>query len=113
MEMFYEFAVEAVVCESSRITYDNKFHAGTGHGDIHTTEVAQESDVPVGIVAHEGNNDNITFLTLETVDSAHGDVALEFAEVVLHLEQAADETRLTAVGGDDAEVDAFALDFPW
>ena len=79
------------------VAQDDELHAGTRDGDIHAAQVAQESDVAVGIVAHQRDDDDVALLPLEAVDGAHGDVALETAEIMLHLEQAADEARLAAI----------------
>ena len=108
-EMLHQFVVEAVVGKGLGVAYYDKLHAGTSHGDVHAAQVAQEADLAVGIVSHQRDDNHVALLALEAVDGAYGDVALEFAEVVLHLQQPPDESRLTAVGGDDSEVDALAL----
>lgn len=110
-DVLNERPVEAVAAEGLCVADNDEFHAGACHGDIHAPQVAQEADGAVGIVAHEADNDNIAFLTLEAVDGADGDVAFQLPEIVLHLEQPPQQASLSAVGGDDAEVDAFAFNF--
>ena len=108
-DVLNERPVEAVAAEGLCIADNDEFHTRACHGDVHASQVAQEANLSLRIVAHEADDYHVALLPLEAVDGADGDVALETAEVVLHFEQAAYEARLTAVGRDDAKVHALAL----
>ena len=48
-----ELAVEGMAGEGGDGADDDELHAGSGHGYVHATEVAQKTDVAVVVAAHE------------------------------------------------------------
>ena len=108
--MFGQLSIEAVSAQCGGVPDDNQFHACSCDCNVHSSQVAQEAYVAVGVVAYEAYYYDITLLTLEAVDGADADMAAQATEVVLQAQQASYEASLTAVGGYDTEVDAFVLD---
>ena len=62
-------AVEAVTAQSIGIADNQQFHASPCDCHIHAAQVAQKSDVAGIIASHKRNDDYITFLPLEPIDS--------------------------------------------
>ena len=92
------------------IAEDDEFHAGAGDGYVHAPQVAQESYLSFVVGAHERDDDDVAFLSLETVDGVHGDEATVGFEELVALDEAAQVLHLCAVGRDDAHVDALLED---
>ena len=79
--VFVKLAIERVARHRVGIAKNDELHASTGDGDIHTAQVAQEADLAIIVGAHKGNQDNVAFLSLETVDGVDGDkAAVRFEE---------------------------------
>ena len=90
VEVLDEGTVELAVGEGLCVAYYYKFHACARDCDIHAAQVAQETDGTFGIVTHQGDDYHVAFLALESIDGANGDMSFQFAEIVLHFEQAPD-----------------------
>ena len=78
------------------ITQDDEFHAGTGDGNIHTAEVAEEPNLSFIVGSHQRDEDDITLLPLETINGIHANqVAIRLEELpfleqssqILHLQK--------------------------
>lgn len=108
-DVLYQFAVEAVAGEGLDAANDYEFHLGTGHGDVHTTQVAQEANGAVVVVTHHTYDYDVTLLPLESVNGVDSDAATVALEEVVHLEQTSYEARLRLVGSDYAEVGEFVV----
>lgn len=54
--------------ERRRVSDDYQLHTGPRDGDIHTSEVAEKSDLSLVVGPHETDEDNIALLSLEAVD---------------------------------------------
>ena len=68
--VFSQGTVEAMVAEGLGVADDDELHASAGDGDVHAAQVAQESYLPRGIVAHQADDDNVALLPLEAVDAS-------------------------------------------
>ena len=110
LEVLYELGVETVSGERFGIADNDEFHSGACNGDIHASYVAEETDGALVVVAYHAEDDDIAFLSLETVDAVDSDLLAKGAEELLPFEEFADEAYLCPIGGDDAEVDAFVVD---
>ena len=55
------------------ISEDDQFHSGTGDGDIHTSQVAEEANLSLVVATHQRDDDDVALLSLKTVDGVHGD----------------------------------------
>ena len=67
---------------------DDEFHAGAGDGYIHAAEVVEEAYGALVVVAYHADDDDVAFLSLESVDAVDGDLPVEVAEEFLPFEQA-------------------------
>jgi len=103
-DVLYQFAVEAVAREYLGITYNDKFHLSPCDGDIHATEVTEEAYGAVIVVAHHAYHDNITFLTLESVDGIDCDTTTVSLEEIVHFKEPTYESRLRLIRGYDTKV---------
>ena len=66
--------------------HDDEFHTGPGHGHIHAAQVLEESDLALLIGPYQGNDDDVTFLPLESVNGVDGDKAAERLEKAILLD---------------------------
>ena len=105
LHVLVELAIEGVVGHGERVAEDDEFHASAGDGDVHAAQVAQEANLPFVVGAHERDEDDVAFLTLESIDSVHGEQVPEGFEEGVALEKVAQMLHLCAVGRDDAHVD--------
>ena len=79
--------------------YD-KFHAGPGDSDIHATQVIEKPDVAVFVGTDEADENDISFLTLETVDGVNGNKAFQGMKEAVVLDELADVLHLHPVWRD-------------
>lgn len=49
------------------VAHENKFHASSRDGYVHTAQVVQEADLSVLVAPHQTNEDDVAFLPLEPV----------------------------------------------
>ena len=55
------------------IAQDDELHPGSRHRHIHTAEVLEEAYLSLVIGANEGDEDDITILSLEAIHRVHAD----------------------------------------
>ena len=67
------------------ITKDDKFHAGTGYRNVHTSEVTKEANLPLVVGAYERDENYITFLSLDPVNGIYAYELSEWFEERLFL----------------------------
>ena len=87
------------------IAEDDDFHAGTSDGNIHATEVTQESYLAFIIRTHHREDDDITLLSLETINGIHADLTTERLEELSFHQQPTEILYLGAIGRDDTYID--------
>ena len=88
------------------ITENNQFHACPCHRHVHASKVAQESDLSLFVGAHHRDDDDVTLLSLKTVNGIDADEMTIGFEELHFLDQLTNILHLCAVGGDDAHIDA-------
>ena len=99
-----------MACHGRGIAEDDEFHAGACDGHVHASEVAQETDLSFVVGTDEGDEDDVAFLALETIDGVDADeVAVRFEELAF-FEKSAEVLHLCAIGRDNAHVEAFVED---
>ena len=54
------------------MAYDDEFHSCPCDGDIHATEVGEEAHLPLLVLSHHGDEDDVALLSLETVYGVDG-----------------------------------------
>lgn len=87
-----------MAAQSRRIPDDDEFHAGSGDGDVHASQVAEESYLPFLVGTHEADEDNVAFLSLEPIDSMYGDEFPEGFEEGVAFDEGAEVMNLRPVG---------------
>ena len=110
VDVFVEFFVEGMAGHGRGIAEDDQLHAGAGDSHIHPSQVAQETDLSFVVGADEGDEDDVAFLTLETIDGVHADQVAVGLEELTFLEQPPQVLHLSTVGGDDTDIEAFVED---
>ena len=93
--------------ERRRIPQDDELHPGTRNRHIHPSQVVQETDWSVLVGTHQTDEDDIPFLTLETVHRIDGYQPPEGLEEGISLDELTEVLHLCLVGRNEAEVDAF------
>ena len=87
-DIINEILVEIGGTDRAAVAGDDEQFSGAGHGDIHSTKVAQKTYLAAGIGAHQRNINHISLLPLKTVDGFNLDrVEIEFfvvGDVGLH-----------------------------
>ena len=92
------------------ISEDNQFHACTGDGDIHPTQVAEKTNLAFVIGAHQRDENDIALLALETVNGVHAYQMTERPGPLFLLQQSAQILHLYPVRRNDTHVKAFLQD---
>lgn len=102
--------IERMLRKCIHATENDEFHPGTCDGYIHTTEVAEETYLSLIVATYEGEDDDIAFLSLETIHGIDRDeMAERFEELALPYESA-QQLHLSTIWRDDTHVDAFVED---
>lgn len=101
-----KLAEEGIVGKRGSIAYYDELHSGACHGYVHAAKVAKETYLALVVAAHKGDDDHITLLALETIDSVDGDLSAKWFEERGVGQQPAQELYLGAVGRYHAHVDA-------
>ena len=89
------------------VAKDDEFHAGTSHGDIHATEVGEETNLPVVVAAHKADEDDVAFLSLKAIDGVDADDLTERTELLTLADLLTEILRLHLIRGDDAHIEPF------
>ena len=79
-------SVEGVTSHRFSVAEDDEFHAGTGNGYIHAAQIAQETYLAFIIAAHHRDEDDVTFLSLKTVNGVYADGFAYGTKCVIFLE---------------------------
>ena len=89
------------------IPQDDELHPGPRNRHIHPSQVVQETDLSVLVGTHQADEDDIPFLTLETIHRIDGYQPPEGLEEGISLDELTEVLHLCLVGRNEAEVDAF------
>ena len=66
------------------VAQDDELHSGSRHRHVHATEVFQESDLSLVVGAYQRDEDNVSFLPLETIYRIHAyQAAVRLEEFIL------------------------------
>lgn len=101
-----EAAVEGMAGEGGGVAYDDELHAGSCHCHVHAPEVAEKTDVAVGVAAHEGDYYDVAFLSLKAIDGVDGDQMAQLTEIWGILKQTTKILHLRPVRGYDSDIDS-------
>ena len=89
------------------ISEDDQFHSGTGDGDIHTSQVAEEAYLSLVVGSHQRNQDDIALLSLEAINGIDADETAVGLEELLLFKQPSQILHLSTIWRDDTHVEAF------
>ena len=103
-----QFLVERMFRHRVLVAQDDELHAGSRHRHVHATEVFQESDLTFIIRAYQGDENHVSFLTLETIHRVYADEATVRLEELILLDELLQILHLGTVRRNDAHVDALA-----
>ena len=67
-DVFIQFLVERVLRHRCCVAEDDEFHARPGDGDVHAAQVAEETNLSFIVGTDEGDEDDVAFLPLKTVN---------------------------------------------
>jgi hypothetical protein len=59
------------------IAQDDDFHTGTGDSYVHASQVAKEANLSIVVRAYQRDDDDIAFLSLESVNGIYTDACSE------------------------------------
>ena len=80
MYVLPQLTVERMAGHGFLVTENDDFHAGSGDGDVHASQVAEETYLSVVVGAHERDDDDVALLSLEAVDGIDADKSSEGLE---------------------------------
>lgn len=103
-----QFLVERMFRHRVLVAQDDELHAGSRHRHVHAAEVFQESYLSFIIRTHQGDENHVSFLTLETIHRVYADEAAVRLEELILLDELLQILHLGTVRRNDAHVDAIA-----
>ena len=84
--------------EGGCIAQDDEFHAGTGHGYIHSAQVGQEANLSFVVASDKTYHDDVTLLSLKAIDGVDRDEMVERLEERCATDKLAQVLDLSFVG---------------
>ena len=101
-----QFLVERMLRHDVFVAKDDELHAGTRHRHVHAAQVFQESDLSLVIGPHQGDENHVALLSLESVHRVDADQAAVRLEELILLDELLEVLHLSTIGRDDSHVDA-------
>ena len=89
------------------VAQDDELHSGSRHRHVHAAEVFQESDLSLIVGAYQGDEDHVSFLSLETIYRIHADQTAVRLEELIFLDEFLEILHLGTVRRNDAYIDSF------
>ena len=90
------------------VAQDDELHAGSRHRHVHAAEVFQETNLSFIIGTHQGDEDYVSFLALETIHRVDADQTAVRLEELILLDELLQILYLGTIRRNDAYVDALA-----
>lgn len=103
-----QFLVERMLGHRVLVAQDDEFHAGSRHRHVHAAEVFQETDLSFIVGTHQGDENHVSFLPLETIHRVYADQAAVRLEELILLDELLQILHLGTIRRNDAHVDAIA-----
>lgn len=88
------------------VAQDDELHSGSRHRHVHATEVFQESYLTFIVGTHQGDEDHVSFLPLETIYRIHAYQAAVRLEELILLDELLEILYLGTVRRNDAYIDS-------
>ena len=89
------------------VAQDDELHSGSRYRHVHATEVFQESDLSLVVGTYQGDENYVSFLTLETIHRVYADEAAVRLEELILLDEFLEILYLGTVRRNDAYIDSF------
>ncbi len=101
-----QFLVERMLRHRVLVAQDDELHAGSRHRHVHAAKVFQESDLSFIVGPHQGDENHVALLSLETIHRVYADQAAVRLEELILLDELLQILHLGTVRRNDAYVDA-------
>ena len=101
-----QFLVERMLRHGVFVAQDDELHAGTRHRHVHAAEVFQESYLAFIVGTHQGDENHVSFLSLETIYRIHADQTAVRLEELILLDELLQILHLGTIRRNDAYIDA-------
>lgn len=101
-----QFLVERMLRHRLFVAQDDELHAGTRHRHVHAAQVFQETDLSFVIGPHQGDENHVALLSLESVHRVDADQAAVRLEELILLDELLEVLHLSTIGRDDSHVDS-------
>ena len=102
-----QFLVERMFRHRVLVAQDDELHSGSRHRHVHAAEVFQETYLAFIVGTHQGDEDHVSFLPLETIYRIHADQAAVRLEELILLDEFLEILYLGTVRRNDAYIDSF------
>ena len=89
------------------VAQDDELHSGSRHRHVHAAEVFQESYLTFIVGTHQGDENYVSFLSLETIYRIHAYQAAVRLEELILLDELLEILYLGTVRRNDAYIDSF------
>ena len=103
-----QFLVERMFRHRVLVAQDDELHSGSRHRHVHAAKVFQETYLAFIVGTHQGDEDYVSFLTLETIHRVYADQTAVRLEELIFLDELLEILHLGTVRRNDAYVDALA-----
>ena len=95
------------------VAQDDELHSGSRHRHVHATEVFQESNLSLVVGTYQGDEDHVSFLSLETIHRVYADQTAVRLEELIFLDELLEILHLGTVRRNDASIDSFLQNAPF
>ena len=103
-----QFLVERMLRHRVLVAQDDELHAGSRHRHVHAAKVFQKTDLAFIVRTDQGDEDHVSFLTLETIHRVYAYQAAVRLEELILLDELLQILHLGTIRRNDAYVDALA-----
>lgn len=101
-----QFLVERMFRHRILVAQDDELHAGSRHRHVHAAKVFQETNLSFIIGTHQGDEDYVSFLSLETIHRIYADQTAVRLEELILLDELLQILHLGTIRRNDANVNA-------
>lgn len=103
-----QFLVERMLGHRILVAQDDELHAGSRHRHVHAAKIFQKTDLTFIVRTDQGDEDYVSFLSLETIHRIYADQTAVRLEELILLDELLQILHLGTIRRNDAYVDALA-----
>lgn len=103
-----QFLVERMLGHRILVAQDDELHAGSRHRHVHAAKIFQKTDLTFIVRTDQGDEDHVSFLSLETIHRIYADQTAVRLEELILLDELLQILHLGTIRRNDAYVDALA-----